>query len=433
MSCSIPLARMNLFQRLTLQWDRIHPYNAAQVLRLRGSVPSAAASEAWDATLHSLGLGRVVVRGYRYAHVVGESPLRVLPRGTDLQSYVSSQLNTAFELAHESPFRAILLRERGSTLLAIVYHHWVADSVSIRVLMREWFYRLTGMPARTTPVPTSSDAMSPAGVVQLPLSIASIEQWRQHGRHIRRLPEESLEDLTVRHCVLSLPANTADHLREGAHRRDAKVTDLLLCALARTCDRHLPARDPRRPDLAVGTIRDLRPSQQLSDPDTFGASLAFSTIICPGSIIRDRSDLVKEIAKEGQRHRQGEAFQGTNTDRHVAVAAAHLLKRDRMLQFYRKRLPIAAGLSNVNLSSTWLAEHHPQYVMDFYRVSPAGPMLPLVVTPTTLAEQFNISLTWRGSLMNPTQARRFLHDLSGELRAFASPANKGTEAYEPAA
>jgi hypothetical protein len=30
------MARLNIFQRLTRQWDRLHPYNATQAMQLVG-------------------------------------------------------------------------------------------------------------------------------------------------------------------------------------------------------------------------------------------------------------------------------------------------------------------------------------------------------------------------------------------------------------
>src|SRR4051794_194400 len=59
---------LNVFQRLVLQWERIHPYNAAQVLKLAGRPDGAALTRAWQDTLNTLSLGRVRRRGTRFAH-----------------------------------------------------------------------------------------------------------------------------------------------------------------------------------------------------------------------------------------------------------------------------------------------------------------------------------------------------------------------------
>ena len=57
--------RPNVFQRLIRQWDDIHPYNAAQVMRLRGSPYLAKLDCAWSRMLEELEVGpkRVVAPG----------------------------------------------------------------------------------------------------------------------------------------------------------------------------------------------------------------------------------------------------------------------------------------------------------------------------------------------------------------------------------
>ena len=52
-------APINVFQRLARQWDEMHPYNAAQVLKIEGVPSPSALQEAWHDALNDLGLGRV--------------------------------------------------------------------------------------------------------------------------------------------------------------------------------------------------------------------------------------------------------------------------------------------------------------------------------------------------------------------------------------
>ncbi|MGH9369904.1 MAG: hypothetical protein ACRD15_00065, partial [Vicinamibacterales bacterium] len=60
--------RLNVFQRLVRQWDALHPYNAAQVLRLRGQADVAALERAWHEALGAMGLGRLSIRGTRFGY-----------------------------------------------------------------------------------------------------------------------------------------------------------------------------------------------------------------------------------------------------------------------------------------------------------------------------------------------------------------------------
>src|SRR5882724_5026901 len=140
-------ASLNVFQRLFQSWDAVYPYNAIQVVRWRGQISPAAASQAWGGALDAMGLGRVHVEGKQVRHesLNGELkryPLRALPVGTDLQSYLGDELNRPFADPAEPPFRPFILPDADSTWLGVVYRHWVADSVSVRMMVREWCERL---------------------------------------------------------------------------------------------------------------------------------------------------------------------------------------------------------------------------------------------------------------------------------------------------
>ena len=74
----------------------------------------------------------------------------------------------------------------------------------------------------------------------------------------------------------------------------------------------------------------------------------------------------------------------------VGLTIGRLLGRDKMVEFYRKRMPLAGGISNVNLNRSWAGEFHPEPLLDYIRVSPTGPLMPLVFTPTTLGKKMHL-------------------------------------------
>jgi hypothetical protein len=115
----------------------------------------------------------------------------------------------------------------------------------------------------------------------------------------------------------------------------------------------------------------------------------------------------------------------------LALLALGLVGRKRAMEFFRRRMPFSAGLSNVDLSRTWVTQH-PQLITGYYRVSPAGPALPLVITPTTVGQQFTISLTWRKSVLSQTAVEAIANDLRHGLASWIESASP-TFAYEPAA
>ena len=106
------LARLNVFQRLVRQWDTVHPYNAAQVLRIAGQPDLLALRRAWHATLATLGLGPVRVTGdtFHFEAVngnVAKYAVPVVAPGLSLCEHISAELNRSFDETTE-------LRERAA-------------------------------------------------------------------------------------------------------------------------------------------------------------------------------------------------------------------------------------------------------------------------------------------------------------------------------
>jgi hypothetical protein len=88
----------------------------------------------------------------------------------------------------------------------------------------------------------------------------------------------------------------------------------------------------------------------------------------------------------------------------ASLVARRVISPKRAYPFYRKHMPLAGGISNVCLDRTWAAQYHPTPLLDYIRVSPTGPMIPLAFTPTTLGSQFNLGLTYRHNLLTDPAA-----------------------------
>jgi hypothetical protein len=98
----------------------------------------------------------------------------------------------------------------------------------------------------------------------------------------------------------------------------------------------------------------------------------------------------------------------------AAMAIGTLSRPDELYHFYRKELPLAGGISNVDLSKTWTA-NYPTLLREYIRVSPTGPMTPLVVTTTTLGNKFHLGLTHRIGLIPPELAGRIGQSILARL------------------
>jgi hypothetical protein len=428
-------SNLNVFQRLARQWDRLHPYNAAQILKIEGAPCAQALQDAWHDAMNDLGLGRVHLEGtsFRYECLNGEMVhygVRFAKPGVTLSDYVSEQLNKPFDNPLEPPFRPFVVHDPadGFFYAGIIYHHWVADSVSIRVVLREWFVRIFDpASARRSPVKLADrgyrDFFGPArGVAALGHGVLTATRWASSLRKARRYEERtggppgSPPDYSVRFSFRSGAPGFVDALLKSARRQHVTLNDMFMTGIARVCDRFVPLKHrPRRHSLALGSIVDLRPYSGGELEETFGLFLGFTNVVCRFGDLRDPRRLLHSIALQNAQQKRVGLAQASALRLLAGVAAGKVLNGGRVATFYHKHVPLAGGISNVNMNRSWATDYHPRPLLDYIRVSPTGPLMPLVFATTTLGHDFHFALTYRPSVVAPQQidalAAAFLEEL----------------------
>jgi NRPS condensation-like uncharacterized protein len=196
---------------------------------------------------------------------------------------------------------------------------------------------------------------------------------------------------------------SARALLSYARSQRVTVNDVVVAALAEACGRLVPMqlRTGRR-DLAVSSIVDLRP--YLADTAGrlgSGCHLGFSGVFCRERKLQDWPRLLQAVARQNRLERGGRFGPPGAWWMHAAELATRFTRPDRLYDFYRKEAPFAGGVSNVNLNDTWFAEQHAAgRVLDYVRVSPTGPMVPVVLNVTTLGDRMRLTMTYRSNLMN---------------------------------
>jgi hypothetical protein len=412
----MPNNALNLFQRLTRRWERIHPYNAAQVMRIAGQLNLDAATQTWGEALHSLGLGRVELSAnhqFRHQAMNGELaryPVRFLGPEITLDAHLTAELNRQFDDPDEPPYRPFLLQGGGEFYFGVVYQHWVADSVSIRAVLREWFTRLFD-PSAARQRPLRQPEVGYWGLFathnRWRLDEAFMNGFRLHMRHrrARKVRTAGHSDYPVRVSSHETPPGLIDGLREYARSQGVKVQDVLLAALAKVCDEFVPAQVRRnRPDLSVGSILDLRRHAQKDLTNTFGLFLGFTNVVCRRQHLNDWPALLRSVATQNRSHKQHGPAQSSLMWMLGAMTIDRFVPDRQLYHFYRKELPMLGGLSNVNLNDTWAARYHPEPLREYLRVSPTGPLVPLVFSTTTLGRKLSFALTCRDALLPAAQA-----------------------------
>jgi hypothetical protein len=166
-------------------------------------------------------------------------------------------------------------------------------------------------------------------------------------------------------------------------------------------------------------IVDLRSRARTDMSRVFGLFLGFANVICRREDLRDWPRLVRQIARQTKIHKESDAPHASAVWMFAALAAARFVPIQKSFRFYRKHMPLAGGISNVNLNTTWAAKYHPDLIQQYIRVSPTGPMVPLVFTTSTLGDDLLVGLTYRSTLFSDELADKIAATFLSRLAQLA--------------
>ncbi len=296
-------APLNIFQKLMRKWEAVHPYNAAQVMKISGAPDRAPLESAWRAALDTAGLGRLKVSDNRYGFqpLNGHGGARCVHHATGpWTQYISAELNRPFDETAPTPLRPFIIAEPDFYFAGVVYQHWVADSISVRTLLKDWFVRIYDPPAaRKQPMrlPASGywNSIGPEnGGWRLAESFLGLARRHTRLRRVQKVQSTALSDHRTEFHLFPAPPGMICQLRTAAHRRGVKLNDVFLAAMAEACSLHVPLqRRGQRTDLAVGSIVDLRPFCPKDLSETFGLFLGFTNVVCRPDDLRDFDRLLQ--------------------------------------------------------------------------------------------------------------------------------------------
>jgi hypothetical protein len=385
---------LNVFQRLCLSWDAVHPYNAAQACLFAGRFSESNLTDAWRAT-------------------AGASDVTVLDGSEDLATYFTRELNAR----HDQPIRAFAQHVGNTTWFGITYQHSSADSFSVRMVLSQWLKRLLNPQA--TPHARISSPLKHRFLPGVPTMLGLLRDYSDYRRS-QKVHTLGPLDYAVRVLLLDTPRSVLPGLLAYARSRRAKLNDVLLAALAESGNRLVPMQNrPGRPNLGISYVANLRPALPAAQREQFGCALGFGGLTCRPHELADWDRLLASIAARNRTRRRNLADSST-----LWMLAAERATRntppDKLYDFYRKEAPFAGGLSNVNLNGTWFAEEHPQRVLDYVRISPTGPMVPVALNVTSLGENLSLSLTYRRELFNDWTAKELGESIVRRLTRIAS-------------
>ena len=406
--------RLNIFQRVMLQWNELHPYNAIHAVRIQAVLDPERLGNVIRHLLVRLGLTGLQMdashAAYDYQGGPAQCEIKLLTDAdphTALISEIERQLNTRFAINQRfTPFRFFIVPEADSFLLGLVYFHPVADAEAVMFLLKR-IVETYFVPDEGGSVGTLDLYLPPRdGLLRQPKllvkKLAALPGLMLNLRRSCRPNYRDAADSKVGATLFPLPPGSLPKLLQAGKAWGVTINDVFLALLARSMA-PLAARLQKssRRELSLGCIVNLRPDLGLQGPRAFGLFLGSFIVTQPmpsensrpreiASVVRERTERVKR-------------------DQFYLTSALELRFSRRMLGFfstrerrklYQKHYPLWGGITNMNLNPLW-----PQPMdgtsFDYFRVVSTGPATPLVLSVTTVGENVNIGLTFRRTVFSP--------------------------------
>lgn len=396
------LLRFTPFQKLLRKWESVCPQNGVQAMLVDGALDPDVVELAWQSTLRDLGLGRIHVEedeGYTHEIWSGDPPAPLVSQLAGeiwVNGYLQEQVNRPFSPAPAMPYRPFALQQGGECYVGIAYQRWVADSVSVRLIMREWFLRiffpakarrkLIDLPRLRT-ITGPEIGLSPRHVAR---AIRPCYRWLRDRKKFAGTHGFDSGVATLHR--FELPAHELDDLLLLARAEGCTLNDLLIAALAIALAPQLGSDNNAGKRVAIATSIDLRPYEVGNVSETFGALLAYAPVICPLNM-SNKLDLAQEVGRQTRRLKDPDQIAQILLLPRLLTRWASRREPHDLVAFCRSYMPIAATIANVNLNTSWLALYHPAPVRAYLRVSAPNPAMPFAITTSTLGESFHVTVS----------------------------------------
>ncbi len=406
---------MNDFRQLMRQWTALTPYNAGHVIRVSGAPDLERWRAAFTAVLKTLGL---------------TEPLLIELSTFALDQKIVEELNCPF-VPGRLPLRAFVIADqRDSYLVGVIYDHWFADSPSLRAFMQRVFVHYSGNGENLPPLRVAGDnddalEHSRFGFRAL---ISCVRDYLRHRRACRIHLRDPL-DFGTGFLSRCFPDGAIDDIRAFAKKHGATVNDVFLATTSRTLGKFTaeqrksePSPRAKRDRVAIATAVDLKPLSARSPDDVFGFFVGYFTVLHERPEMRPLPELVAATARETSAGKGAALALEFTWSLRIARWIWDWSSRPRFkAQLFQKGLPFLAGISNVNLTGSWadqkdIAPHGRVMVLDYSRVSPVGPLVPLVFTFTTIRDRLSLCVTYRTTAFSQNQAEQIATELMEGLR-----------------
>jgi hypothetical protein len=376
------------------EWSALAPYNFIHAMRLS----ARADIDRWQ---------KAVAAAMQELAILPATTAIEQPR-TDLESHFEAELHRPFSPL-DAPLRFFVVDANGGHWFGAVLDHWVADDFSCRLLLQRIYSSYHA---------DVGDAHSPR-LERTPPSPPRRHRWREWRKFIsqamilRRACRTHFRDpmdFTVRTFRSVLPEDALEAGQKLAKESGATLHDVFLAATAQACAAAQRwERGTRRDAVAIASAMDLRRFESDPGRNSFGLFLSQYIVMEQRPHEVSLSELTKRIADQTRRMK---AVPGTDLfPPTLSLLRLHPSRRGKAT-FFSRGAPLVAGLSNVNLTGSWIEQSE---IAEYRRIGPTGPIIPMVVMITTLRRRIFMDVTFRATALTPIEAKRLIEDIIHRL------------------
>jgi len=404
--------KLNIFQRSMLQWNELHPYNAVNVVRIRGALDLERLQKAINGTLETWGITGLTLNRkngkFSYRGGAVRCEIKIIAGGENsLSIEVQRQINTAFSTDENfNPFRFFVAPGQDSFALGLVYFHAIADDGAVMILLKDivnaYFWKNASAPVEL--YPPRHDHLLRHHPVLLVRKLAAIPSLVGNMRNSSRPPCRDSQNMENGFDFFSLKPETLKSLLKTAKSWDVKLNDLFLAILLICFSPLAEAQSARRKKISVGCVVNTRNEIGMHAGRTLGLFLG-SFIVShevPSGI--SEKNLTTEIRRQTLAIKRKQLYLGAPMEMAFARLLLPWLSPARQEKLFRQNFPLWGGITNMNLNSLWQPDE--KSPLEYFRVVSTGPAVPLVLSVTTFNDYVNMAITFRTSIYSAAQIGR---------------------------
>jgi hypothetical protein len=375
------------------EWSTLAPYNFVHAMRL----PAPADVGRWQAAADAA-VQRLTEPG----------KIRVEEPANDIESHIEAELQRPFS-PNDPPFRFFVI-DAGTDghWFGAAVNHWIADDFSCRVLL----HRIYGI---------YQEGLGGSSGAQLEWSRPSRQpgpfrawyRFFKESMRMRRACRTSFGDpmdFKVQTFRATFPDGALGAIRVLARETGVTVNDMLLAATAQAFGAAREWKSATRRDaVAVASAMDLRRFGSDEQRQKLGLHIGYYISLAKRPHELPLPEVIREIAFQTTRLK-GSA--GTELFGPALWSWRRSHSDYSKATIYSRGVPAVAGLSNVNLTGSWIEQAD---IREFRRFAATGPIVPMVLMITTFRGEIFIDVTFRTTVFAPAQARALIDDVIRRL------------------